>query len=300
MQLQEIIDFLTPDHFRGNTGIDISNVKSIDDAAFGAHTIGWCSDKNIHLLSALENGTVLVSTAVFTAHAASLNPAVNCIAVENPRRAFATMLTRFFVSQPVWSQIEPSATIHPGVQLPEHVSIGANVVIEAGCELGDYVHIDHNTVVKSGTVLGERVRIGSNCTIGGVGFGYEMNEAGTYEVIPHIGNVVLHAHVEIGNNVCIDRAVLGSTELHEHVKVDNLVHIAHGVSIGKNSLVIAHAMVAGSVKIGENAWISPASAIRQKLNIGNNTLIGMGSVVVKDVEEGTTVAGVPAKKLETR
>ena len=300
MQLQEILDFLTPDHFRGNASIEIAEVKSITDASFGAHTIGWCSDKNIHVLTGLTQGTVLVSTVAFTAQADTLDPAVNCIAVENPRRAFATMLTRFFVPQPVWSQVAPSATIHPGVQLPEHVSIGANVVIEADCQIGDYVHIDHNTVVKSGTVLGDRVRIGSNCTIGGVGFGYEMNETGTYEVIPHIGNVVLHADVEIGNNVCIDRAVLGSTELHEHVKVDNLVHIAHGVKIGKNSLVIAHAMVAGSVTIGENAWISPASAIRQKLNIGNNTLVGMGSVVVKDVEDGTTVAGVPAKKLEAR
>jgi UDP-3-O-[3-hydroxymyristoyl] glucosamine N-acyltransferase len=300
MQLQEILDFLTPEHFRGDAKTHITDVKSIDDATFGAHTIGWCSDKNKQLLAELKQGTVLVSTETYTTQEGALNAGVNCIAVENPRRAFATLLTEFFVPKPVWSQIEPSATIHPGVQMPEHVSIGAHVVIEADCQLGDYVHIDHNTVIKSGTILGAHVRIGANCTIGGVGFGYEMNESGTYEVIPHIGHVELHAHVEVGNNVCIDRAVLGATELHEHVKVDNLVHIAHGVTIGKNSLVIAHAMVAGSVKIGENAWISPASSIRQKLNIGNNTVVGMGSVVVKDVEDNTTVAGVPAKKLESR
>jgi acetyltransferase-like isoleucine patch superfamily enzyme len=143
----------------------------------------------------------------------------------------------------------------------------------------------------------ENVRIGSNCTIGAVGFGYEMSEDGLYEVIPHIGNVVLERNVEIGNNVCIDRAVLGSTFLDANVKIDNLVHISHGVSIGKNSLVIAHAMIAGNVQVGEGVWIAPCSAIRQKQKIGDNALVGLGGVVVKDVEAGDTVAGVPARSL---
>ena len=171
------------------------------------------------------------------------------------------------------------------------------MVIEENCSLGDFCVIDHNTVIKAGTVIGEYAKIGSNCTIGGVGFGYEQNDEGVYEMIPHIGNVLINNHVEIGNNVCIDRAVMGATILHEHVKVDNLVHIAHGVSIGKNSLVIANAMVAGSVEIGENSWIAPSASIKQKVTIGNNALVGLGSVVLKNVEDQSIVAGVPAKKM---
>ena len=113
--------------------------------------------------------------------------------------------------------------------------------------------------------------------------------------MPHIGNVHLKENVEVGNNVCIDRAVMGSTLLSENVKVDNLVHIAHGVKIGKNSLIIANSMIAGSVEIGENVWVSPSSSIRQKLIIENDALIGMGAVVVKNVEPSSVVAGNPAK-----
>jgi UDP-3-O-[3-hydroxymyristoyl] glucosamine N-acyltransferase len=83
----------------------------------------------------------------------------------------------------------------------------------------------------------------------------------------------------------------------KRIKVDNLVHIAHGVKVGENSLVIAHAMIAGSVNIGKNVWVAPSSSIMQKINVGDDSLIGMGSNVLKDVEKGTVVAGNPAKKI---
>lgn len=107
----------------------------------------------------------------------------------------------------------------------------------------------HNTVILKDTIIEDNVVIGANNTIGGVGFGYEKDREGNFELIPHIGNVHIKRNVEIGNNTCIDRAVLGSTILEENVKVDNLVHIAHGVFVGRNSVVIANAMVAGSVNI---------------------------------------------------
>ena len=160
--------------------------------------------------------------------------------------------------------------------------------------------IKYVQVVKSETVINDHVIIGSNCTIGGIGFGYEMNENGQYEQVPHIGNVVIGEKVEIGNNVCIDRAVMGSTTLDRSVKVDNLVHIAHGVHIQENSLIIAHAMIAGSVVVGKNSWIAPSASLKQKIKIGDNAVIGIGSVVLKDVEEGETVAGVPAKKIKDK
>ena len=116
-------------------------------------------------------------------------------------------------------------------------------------------------------------------------------------MIPHIGNVVLGNNVEIGNNSCIDRAVLGSTILHDNVKVDNLVHIAHGVVIGKNSLIIANAMVAGSATIGEHVWVAPSASILNKKSIANNAVIGMGAVVLKNVNEGETIIGNPGKPL---
>lgn len=295
MILSEILDFVQPLSFHGDKDTEIKDAQGIQDLT--ANSIGWCSDKNIDLCQAIVSGTILISANSFGQHLQIPN-GVNVMVVENPRRTFAMILTQFFCHKPVFGKILDSASIYSNVIYnPSRVIIGSNVVIEENCSLGDFCIIDHNTVIKAGTVIGEYVKIGSNCTIGGVGFGYEPDDEGLYEMIPHIGNVVINNHVEIGNNVCIDRAVMGSTILHEHVKVDNLVHIAHGVSIGKNSLIIANAMVAGSVQIGENSWIAPSASIKQKVTIGNNALVGLGSVVIKDVEDQSIVAGVPAKKM---
>jgi UDP-3-O-[3-hydroxymyristoyl] glucosamine N-acyltransferase len=135
-------------------------------------------------------------------------------------------------------------------------------------------------------------------TIGGAGFGYAKNTSGQYSRFTHLGNVVLENDVTIHNNTCIDRAVMGSTIIAEGSKIDNLVHIAHGVVIGKNTLVIANSMIAGSTKIGENCWIAPSVSILNKVNVAEGSTIGMGAVVLKDVPAHSTVFGNPAKKKE--
>jgi UDP-3-O-[3-hydroxymyristoyl] glucosamine N-acyltransferase len=179
----------------------------------------------------------------------------------------------------------------------ENISIGENVVIEAGSSIGDNMQIGHNTVLKKDTQIYAHVKIGANNVIGGVGFGYEYNADGAWELIPHIGNVVIEEGVEIGNCTCIDKAVLGSTILRKNCKIDNLVHIAHGVEIGENALVIAHAMVAGSVRVGKNSWIAPGALIINHIFIGEYTTIGLGAVVINDVADNQIVVGNPAKKL---
>jgi UDP-3-O-[3-hydroxymyristoyl] glucosamine N-acyltransferase len=297
MKLKVIIDFLKPLKFIGNNTVEIQSVKSSDDLTFNEHSIGWINNNNLKKIESFANGTFIVSEEILTGEF-NFSEKINLIIVSNPRAVFAKMLMEFFAPKKRYNFISPSAFVDVTTVLNvENVHIGNNVVIEENCSLGNYVYIDHNTIIKSGTILHDHVSIGANCTIGGVGFGYEQDEKGQNQVIPHIGNVILSDHVEIGNNVCIDRAVLGSTILFENVKVDNLVHIAHGVQIGKNSLIIANAMIAGSVVIGENVWISPSSSIRQKLTVDDGALVGLGSVVVKDVEKNTIVAGVPAKKM---
>ncbi len=300
MKISDIINYLKPISIHLENEVEILNVRSIDDILFDANTLGWCSDKNIHFLEKLSEGTVLISKelSVEFFKLTSENK-LNLIVVDNPRLSFAEILRVFFIEQPKYGQIHISVVINESVKINlEKVNIAPNVVIEKDVVIGDNVIIGANTVIKSGTIIESNTKIGSNCTIGGVGFGYEPNSEGIFELIPHIGYVILKSDVEIGNNVCIDRAVLGSTILESGVKVDNLVHIAHGVHIGENSLIIAHAMIAGSVKIGKNVWVAPCASIKQKIKIGDNSFIGLGSVVLKDVQSYETVAGVPAKALK--
>lgn len=303
IQLKDILQSINLIRFEGDKDAIVSEMVAIDGGEIAKNSLLWCSAKYQEKLEGISTGSIIIETTTFEwlVQNNQLVNSVNWIVVEKPRNVFSQILKSFFVKKMIYGNVAESAKIHPSVHVNrETVSIGENVIIEEGVSIGDYVTIGHNTVILKDCLIGNHVLIGNNTTIGGVGFGYEINDEGVYEAIPHIGNVVLKDRVEIGNNVTIDRAVLGATILHENVKVDNLVHIAHGVSIGKNSLIIANSMIAGSCVIGDNVWVSPSVSIIQKAKIGNDSLVGMGSVVIRDVDDSTVVAGVPAKKIKDK
>jgi UDP-3-O-[3-hydroxymyristoyl] glucosamine N-acyltransferase len=278
-----------------NNEVLISEPIQLDIENDRGDVIMWVSHKNIDLASEIKKGTIIC----FPIDEKQLHKTCNYIFVENPRQAFSSVLTAFFMPKPSFT-ISKTAVIDPSVKMGENVFIGENVVIEAHCEVGNNVKIGHNSVILANTIIKNNVIIGSNNVIGSVGFGYEKDEKGDYIFIPHIGNVIIEDFVEIGNCTTIDRAVMGSTILRKNVKVDNLVHIAHGVDIGENSLIIANAMIGGSTKIGKNVWVAPSSSLINKIEIEDNAVIGLGAVVVKSVKENTVVVGNPAKPLERK
>ena len=292
IQLSEIIDKVTPIKVIGITHKQISTAIELDCHNEKDNVLMWVSAKFTQKINNIKKGTIICSN--FPEE--YIHSDCTYLIFENPRLAFQKILTEFFMPRQRGG-ISATAFIGNNVTIAEDVSIGHYVIIEDNCSIGNKTIIDHHTVIKEGTKIGKNVIIGANNTIGGVGFGYEKDETGQFMFIPHIGNVVIEDNVEIGNNTCIDRAVLGSTVLMKNSKIDNLVHIAHGVKVGKNSLVIANAMVAGSVEIGENTWVAPSSSILNQKKIGNNVTIGLAAVVVKDVVDGQTVIGSPAEEI---
>ena len=296
--ISDILNTVNYEKFIGDKNHAISNIISIKDFAYvedQSQVVTWCSIKNQQMLKEIHAGTIICDRDTNTEYL-NLN-SCNYLFVENPRKVFKQILEHFFVEHEVDYTIQKSAFIDPSVQLGPNVKIGHNVVIEKNVVIGDYTEINHNTVILSNTVIGNHVKIGCNCTIGSNGFGYENNEKGENEFIPHIGNVIIADHVVIGNNNTIDRAVLGSTVINEFVKTDNLVHIGHGVKIGRNTLIAASATFSGSVTMGENVWVSPAPTIINDIKIGDNALLGLGTVVIKNVEQGKTIVGNPGKEI---
>tara|TARA_B110000459_G_scaffold201839_1_gene253446 strand:+ start:2209 stop:3111 length:903 start_codon:yes stop_codon:yes gene_type:complete len=290
IKLQDIINILAPKKIIGRTDIEINNICALDEIKnSNRNSLFWLNDKNCHRLSEIKTGVIICKE--------TKEPNNDCtyIIVKEPRRAFALVITNFFSQKNQQkSTIEKSVIIDNGVQLGENVSIGHNSIIMRGSIIGDNTIIGSNNVIHENTIIGKNVKIGSNNTIGAVGFGYQQNEDGLYERIGHIGNVIIKDGVEISNNTCIDQAVLGSTVIGFNSKIDNLVHIAHGVKIGENSLIIANAMIAGSTIIGDNVWVAPSASVLNKLEIGDHSIIGMGSVVTKNIESKSVAVGNPA------
>lgn len=218
------------------------------------------------------------------------------IRVKNPRLFFIQILNDFLELLPKVSEIHSTAVIDSESIIGKNVSIGANSVI-GKCEIGDDTIIGANVTIYDRCIIKKRVKINSGTVIGADGFGYHKLDDGTLLKFPHIGSVLIEDDVEIGANTCIDRATLGLTHLKKGVKIDNLVHIAHNVIIGENSTIIALSMIGGSTRIGDNTWIAPSVALRDGLIIGADCMIGMGSIVTKNVPDGETWLGNPAKNL---
>lgn len=299
MKAEEIVNYLGSDVVAviGNSFGELNGVVPFSDCLIENFTdkISWVNEKN-----AIDNKGKSIVVGLLLINEASSDLIDNSlgikVVVSNPRLAFQKILAKWFSSRKA-ANIESSSYIHPSVKLGEGCYVGHNVVIEEDCVIGSNCEILHNTVILKSTIIGSNVRIGANCTLGNYGFGYELNDQNEYQLIEHLGNVVIHDNVEVHNNTCIDRAVIGSTILCHNVKVDNLVHIAHGAIIEKNSLIIAHAMIAGSVRIGENTWVSPGALVKNKVAVGSNSLVGLGAVVLKDVPDNEVVIGNPSESI---
>lgn len=291
--LQHIAESIPNIIIKGNSLQTIKGLAKLD-SSLSKEDLCWCSDVNIESLKAVNAGNIICNQ---TTPEAYFNSNCNYILCENPRLVFKLIGDKFFADLSIEYKIEKSAFIDASCKISEKVKIGHNAVIEENVIIEEGSIIGSNTVLHKNTKVGKNVKIGCNNTIGGVGFGYVKEDDGSYSVINHFGNVVIEDNVEIGNNTCIDRAVLGSTLIKKNAKIDNLVHIAHGVEVGENSLVIANAMIAGSVKIGKNSWIAPSASILNKKTIGDNVTVGLGAVVIKDIESNDTVVGNPSKSI---
>jgi UDP-3-O-[3-hydroxymyristoyl] glucosamine N-acyltransferase len=243
---------------------------------------------------------ILVDSAILNAVLnAGLTKKAAMVSSANPKKDMIDAINHFFPVKETVPYIHPSAYIHKTCKLGKNIRIGPNAVIEEEVVIGDGCSIEANTVIKKGTILGKNVRIKSCSVIGGNGFGYDKaGEDSAYQFLPHFGKVIIEDNVDIGSNTCIDKGSLSDTLIRKGVKIDNLVHIAHNVDIGENTLVIACSMVAGSVVIGENSWIAPAASIRNGLKIGKNSTVGLGSVLTNDIGDNSTVLGVPAIDIE--
>lgn len=99
----------------------------------------------------------------------------------------------------------------------------------------------------------------------------------------------IHPDTQIGYGFYIGHGV--GAVISSGTKIGNNCNISQYLSIGSNT---KHYAV-----IGDNVYIGPHVSIVEGVHIGNNVTIGAGAVVVKDIPDNATVAGVPAKILNT-
>lgn len=85
-------------------------------------------------------------------------------------------------------------------------------------------------------------------------------------------------------------AVLGP-----HCIVNTGAIIEHDVRLGAHVQVSPGAVLGGGAQVGDQAYIGLGARIRDHVSIGAGAVVAMGAVVVRDVEPGAHVQGVPAR-----
>ena len=105
----------------------------------------------------------------------------------------------------------------------------------------------------------------------------------------------LEDDVEIGANTCVDRAQTGSTRIGAGTKIDNLVQIGHNCRIGKHCVIAALTGLAGSTTIGDYVKVGGQVGFKGHITIGSGVTIAGQSGVWRDVADGATISGNPAR-----
>jgi UDP-3-O-[3-hydroxymyristoyl] glucosamine N-acyltransferase len=292
----------------GDPGRVVNTVAKIEEGHVGALSF-LANPKYEHYIYSTKSSIVLVNKSFVP----SSKVEATLIRVDNAYEAFASLLQLVTQSRPRKIGVHPTAVIEPSSKIGKDAYIGAYAYIGENCNVGDncsiYPHVyigdnssvGDNCILNPGVkiyrecILGEGVTIHAGSVIGSDGFGFAPKSENEFIKIPQIGNVVIEDHVEIGANVTIDRATMGSTFIRKGVKLDNLIQIAHNVEIGANTVIAAQTGISGSSKVGRNCMIGGQVGIAGHIKIADGVKIGAQSGIPGDVKkENSVLIGYPA------
>lgn len=292
----------------GDPDVTVSTIAKIEEAAPGAISF-LANPKYTPYVYSTGASVVLVSRDFVPDAPVS----ATLVRVDDPYAAFTRLLSMAAkMLMPRHCGVEQPSFVAEGVEVDPDSYIGAFAYVGRGARLGrgvkifpqvyigEDVTIGDETVIYPGAKIYYGCHIGSRCiihagtVIGADGFGFAPNPDGSYTKIPQTGNVTIGDDVEIGANVTIDRATMGSTVIEAGVKIDNLVQIAHNCRIGQNTAMAAQSGVAGSAKLGQRCVVAGQVGFAGHITVGDDVMVGAQSGIPSDVQSGSKIMGYPA------
>ena len=110
-------------------------------------------------------------------------------------------------------------------------------------------------------------------------------------------NVRMAETTTVGNGVTVQSGCFISCNItiEDYVYLQSMCNIGHDTILYEGCMVSTFCNIAGSVKIGRFTYVGMSAAIKENVTVGDNSIIGMGSIVYKDIPDGMTVLGNPAR-----
>jgi len=106
-----------------------------------------------------------------------------------------------------------------------------------------------------------------------------------------------NCHLGVGTIFCPLSLVSCNSTLGDFVIVNACSTIGHDTTLGDGVTLSGHCDVTGGVTLGEGVFMGSHATVTPRINVPDNVTIGAGSAVFHKPRAGSTVVGVPARRL---
>lgn len=103
--------------------------------------------------------------------------------------------------------------------------------------------------------------------------------------------------MEEGCIISVDARISTNVKLGKFVFLNIGSMVCHDGRLGDYVTLSPDVKLAGNVVIGAGSELGIGAKVIQGINISENVVVGAGSVVIRNINADSTVAGVPAKKI---
>lgn len=120
-----------------------------------------------------------------------------------------------------------------------------------------------------------------------------------YSNVIHPSSIISYASkLGLGSFVGAAAVISPNVAIGPHAIINTRAVVEHDCEIADNVHVGPGTVLGGGVRVGSHTLLGLNSTIKPNVVIGCNCVVGAGAVVVRDVYDGETVVGVPARSLE--
>jgi len=202
-----------------------------------------------------------------------------------------------------------------------HGKVVADLVRACGCEIAGFVDGDPaklGNVIEPGGArvaafedelrarLADRAELPAGATVVVPAIGRNELRLRTIEALgDRIAQALVHpaapvspsANLDAGTVVFAGAVVNAAARIGRGVIVNTAAVVEHDCQISDGAHISPGAVLAGGVIVGQRSWIGAGAVVIEGRRIGSNVTVGAGTIVVRDVPDGATVVGNPARPI---